>query len=333
MELTAIILGLAVAASSIDDPLSAEDLLTWIDFEPEEQASIIAGEILTRGMPRLEQRDDQLVALLAMHVKIPLDETINIFAAEAVLLADPRMLDYGEIRNNSDFSRIHFAEHEGKELRRLRKLEPDDDFNFSAGEISRFNLLAKNSNDFESEATALYREILRERLNAYKRNGLDGVEGYMRDFDEIYHLGPAITTGSESLTLLRLHYPEFYRNLREFPNVDEDVVHRYFWKKKYVEKRPAMVLDHMMIYRRDNYAIVSEREFYVGHTYNGAQFIVGMMEWENGTLVILLSQTFTERVAGFMSRLSHAIGRNIVQKTLRNFMTKMTNDLVNGEAD
>ncbi len=333
MDILAIILGLAVATNVADDPLPAEDVLTWIGFDAKEQAEIMNGEILTIGMPQLEQREDHLVALLAMHIDAPLEEAMEIFAADAVLLADPRMLDYGEIRNDSDFSRLRFAEHEGKELRRLRKLEPDDEFNFSVGEISRFNTLAESSADFETGAVELYQDILRERYHAYRRNGLDGVESYMRDYDEIYQLGPAVTAGSESLNLLQIHYPEFYRILREFPNTDDDVTHRYFWKKKYVENRPALVLDHMMIYRRDNYAIVAEREFYVGHTYYGAQFIVGMMNWNDGTLVILLSQTFTERVAGFMSPIRHAIGRNMVKKTLRNFMAKITNNLTDSETD
>ena len=57
-------------------------------------------------------------------------------------------------------------------------------------------------------------------------------------------------------------------------------------------------------------AIMVERQFYVGHSYNSLQTITGCIAVPGGSLVFHSNHTSTDQVAGFGSGLRHSIGRD-----------------------
>jgi hypothetical protein len=56
-------------------------------------------------------------------------------------------------------------------------------------------------------------------------------------------------------------------------------------------------------------ALLVERHFYVGHTYNASQTLSGGIPWEDGTLVFTTARVSTDQVAGMGTDLKRALGR------------------------
>ena len=100
---------------------------------------------------------------------------------------------------------------------------------------------------------------------------------------------------------------------------------RCYWLKKEVDKRPVFILAHQLLDVRDNMALGAEREYYVGHTYNSMLMLIGVLPFEDGTLVFSANRVFTEKVTGFGSGLRKKLGRKVVgEKMARRFETVRT---------
>lgn len=81
--------------------------------------------------------------------------------------------------------------------------------------------------------------------------------------------------------------------------------------------RRAFVLAHWMVDINENYALIAERQYYVTHTYDTLQNMIACLPYRGGTLVGLLNQTFTGKVAGFARGIRHDVGRSRIQETIR----------------
>ena len=103
---------------------------------------------------------------------------------------------------------------------------------------------------------------------------------------------------------------DFFQALLNYPaDPLPDMEHRFYWFKKTVEDRPTFILAHRAERRAANAALLTEEQFYVGHSYNANFIAGGCLEVQGGTLVFYVNRTFTDQVAGFGSGLKHGIGR------------------------
>ena len=103
----------------------------------------------------------------------------------------------------------------------------------------------------------------------------------------------------------------------EFPaGAAKEFEHRFYWIKQRVEGRPAFVAAHRTFYQRPDGALITERQFYVSHSYNSLQIILGCLPAGEKTLVFYTNRTFTDQVAGFAPGLRHSIGRKRLLKKI-----------------
>ncbi len=58
------------------------------------------------------------------------------------------------------------------------------------------------------------------------------------------------------------------------------------------------------------------QEFYVGHSYNSLQIIIGAYHLEQGTLIFYGNRTSTDKVACIAGSLKRNIGREVMRKTV-----------------
>ena len=65
-----------------------------------------------------------------------------------------------------------------------------------------------------------------------------------------------------------------------------------------------------------DFALGSQRQFFVGQSYDALQIVVGLFAVEQGTLLIYSNRTYTEQVAGFGSGARHRIGRGMLIDTV-----------------
>lgn len=76
-----------------------------------------------------------------------------------------------------------------------------------------------------------------------------------------------------------------------------------------MENRPTFILSHRAERHAANAALLTEEQYYVGHSYNSNFIAGGALEVQGGTIVFYVNRTFTDQVAGWGSSLKHNIGR------------------------
>ncbi|HSO18258.1 MAG TPA: hypothetical protein VLT88_02300, partial [Desulfosarcina sp.] len=96
------------------------------------------------------------------------------------------------------------------------------------------------------------------------------------------------------------------------------LAHRYFWAKQTEADRPLFVLKHWILDIQPDYALITERRFYLSHSLNSLQIVIGCLPHGDGTLVVLLNQAFTEKVNMKIGQtIAKAIGHREVEKNIR----------------
>ncbi|MCG8435377.1 MAG: hypothetical protein MJA83_15240 [Gammaproteobacteria bacterium] len=292
-----------------------------IGFDADDIEELSRGAIVSKGVPELEKVDSEMAATLAVYFPQRPEVLINSISPDAILNADPKILAFQQILDdkNKDFANIAYTQREAYELRRLQNTKPGKEFNLHSSEYH----LLKNA-----DPTSAYARILNNRYTQYTKTGLEGILNYTRKREVETSPADLLTTATESLLLLQRFFPTIYYIVRYFPESNStDVRHFFYWKKKLVQRRPNFSLSHMMLFQAQDIAIMVEREYYVGHTYDSLQFVIGFFPWRDGTLIVLLNQTFTGRVTGFASGIARAVGRNMIQDTIRGFMEKLRRQL------
>ena len=63
---------------------------------------------------------------------------------------------------------------------------------------------------------------------------------------------------------------------------------------------------------------MAQRDFYVSHTFDALQIIIGALpKGPDRSVIIYANRTYTEQVASFGSGAAHSIGRKIMVKEVR----------------
>ena len=94
-----------------------------------------------------------------------------------------------------------------------------------------------------------------------------------------------------------------------------------------VESRPTAVLLHRIILAEDAGGIILSRQFYVGHSYNSNQLIIGCLPYRGGSLIFYTNRTFTDQVAGFGGSLKQSIGREQMRRRMDRHLINLRNAL------
>lgn len=193
------------------------------------------------------------------------------------------------------------------ELRRLARAAPGAEFNLSESEIAALRRAAGAGAD---AVLAAYRQLLAERLRAYRETGIEGVASYMRGGRARAQPADDLRLAIASLGGLADRCPSFYGSFSEFPDgSDANVAHHLFWAVQRIQGRPTAILSHWALQLHEEFAVVGERQFYVGQGYDALQIVVGAFSIEEGeSIVFYTNRTSTDQVTGFGSSVARALG-------------------------
>ena len=129
------------------------------------------------------------------------------------------------------------------------------------------------------------------------------------------------------MTLLRDHFADFYNGILSFPEPAKGdktpVEHRFFWLETRIQNRPTFVLTHHATDIDNGYALILEQQFYVSHSYNSMEAMIGCIPFEGGTVVFYTNRTFTDQVTGFASGIARNIGRSQIEKSVAAQLEKL----------
>lgn len=305
-------------------PPTADDVLRYLGFDDGARADMMAGRILSRGYK--ESHDKEISIAVAMIVPFAIEKTFEGVKKGKTFRVDDEILafeDLGPDPQPGSLKNLRYTRKEHAEVRALLRAEPGSAFNFGKGDVERLEALRKRfpTRDAERSAecidavNAFVRELLWDRLDSYRKKGLDGIAPYVRNAGESVDFSKDLHVLSDGAgALLKPHFPEFTRVLEEYPNADREAAdHHFFWVKQKVSKRPAFILVHRFMLKRPDGALIVDRQFYVSHTYNCQQVMAGCLPDGERSLVFYTNRTSTDQVAGFSSGLKHVIGRNIMK--------------------
>ena len=299
-------------------PLTAKELLDSPRVK-DQLGKLENGEIVMLKGSEREQKNE-LSVIMSLLAKAPLDRTVAILQQQATAEDGPGILAIGQIKDatgtglDSAIAKLSFAGDEMDEVKRMMNITPGGDFNFSKEEISSIQKRAKAVKDGEkSEAavkamSAAMRDVIKGRYLSYRNRGLDALAPYQVDSSKQVYPSKEMITATESLLLVKERFPEYYANLRYYPEkASPKFTNQFFWVKQTESKRPIFVLKHWVLDVQPDFALIAERRFYLNHSLNSLQVVIGCFPHGDRTLVVLLNQAFTEKV-------NMAIGRSIAKQ-------------------
>jgi hypothetical protein len=308
--------------------LTAEILLKHAALTGPQLEALQEGKVITLGSSRLELTPEQLAATLLVLVpgKVPdvaakIADRISLQKNEGA----PAAYDLGGETDDIFRTSVVLGSHDAAEINHLLHLHPGDAYNFSAEEIEWFQTAAADLSQSRSKyagpaeaMTATLQRVLRTRYQAYRAHGLRGVVPYDRGYAVYVDPAEGLRVALDSIDLLRGYFPRFYLAFREYPRAGtEGYRERHVLIETMAQGRRAFVLAHWMVDINESYALIAERQYYVSHTYDALQNTIACLPYRGGTLVGLLNQTFTGKVAGFARAIRHNVGRNRIQETIR----------------
>lgn len=299
----------AVPSDAATPPLVRE-ILAAAGFDRDDIARVWGGEILSKSLG--EGSDQELAIAVSMRLPESHREFYERMRKGQLFEIDRSVLYTEEIpagrEASSVFSKLDLGQ---DEVRRLRAAAPGSQFNLSTEEIAR---LRETKGQDGSVVIQAYREILAGRLRAYRAGGIAAVAPYAREGGR--HSSPAddLRVAVSSLSGLADRCPGFYRSFAEFPHGRRsEVSHRLFWSLREIQGRPTVILSHWAMQLHQEYALVSERQFYVGQGYDALQIVIGAFSvGEGGSVIFYVNRTATDRVAGFGGSVAHALGRGVM---------------------
>lgn len=314
----------AAAAAAAGVPLPATATLGIADVSGLDQGEIISYDVR-------EPTDKTLAAGLAMYVEAPPERLIAAVRNGALLVGDPEVIAAGTFLPASGpeaLEKFEFGASDIDEAEALSEVEPGSEFNFSAAEIEGFRALGRTlARVSEAERLRLlsrrYREVLWQRLDSYRKNGPDAIAPYARSGGNTVDVAAELRTFTEQSVPLRLYAPELQEALLKFPSQSSsDTASTLQWVERKVEGRPTVILVHQMIQRTGGGAVVAVRDFYVGHSFNSSQMVLGILPYREGSLVFYSHCTSTDQVAGVGAGLKHAIGRERLRAVMSGRMER-----------
>ncbi len=319
---------LPVSALSAPAPLTAEQLL---DQAPLNQhlEELKEGRIVAIGLPGVDS-DTELKVLMSILVPASLKDTVTVLQEQSNVNGVLAVEEIGTAPSDSQlsvvFGKVTYSGEEMEEVKRLLKVSAGSQFNFSSEEISliksRADALGKDAAVDDKAVKAMssaMADVLKRRYLAYREKGLDGLTPYQTGDSDQPNPSRELELATESMGMMEDLMPSYYNCLRFYPKKCTSIFHQqFFWAKQEEGGRPMFSLKHWLLDVQSEYAVITERQFYLNHSLNSLQVVIGCLKHPDGTLVVLLNQVFTEKVnVGIGKVIAVTIGRNQVEKRVR----------------
>jgi len=314
-----ILLSAAITAGqksdSISHPFALLTLGTQVD--PDERQKIDEGGVIAKTLPA---SGHELAIMAAGATKATPDGLISSIRdiakfRDAKLIPEigrfsvpPRLTDLDGLTLDED------------DLKAIRSCQPKDcDLKLSSDEILRLQRVISEHGGSKDPATwrdpveREFRQIVLDRVTAYRQHGLAGIPQYADSNDS----GPDLCASFDALlqhsTSLQAHAPQLVAYFRQYPDVAGPPADSFLYWSKETIRKPMIGVTHTVIVRNDTRgpgepaALVASREvFSTRYTSGGLSMtmLVAGSEGKPGYLVYL-NRSWVDGV--------HALWRPIVE--------------------
>ncbi len=292
-------------------PPLAREMADLLGFGDAELQRLVDGEIVAVDLEDGSRKE--LALAVAMLIPVSHERIYAKIRGGEWFDVDRTVLAKGELPASpvtaADFAELQLEE---DELAKLASAEPGSVLNLSKDEIAGLRSAAGGGSELVQQT---FRALLAERVEAYRRKGMKGVEPYARRHGDEASAADDLRTAAKALDDLDDRCSEFYESFVDFPrNQASAVESRFFWSLQDMQERPTVVLSHWLMRQHEGYGLVAERVFYASQSLNALQVVAGAFALgDDRSIVFYTNRTATDQVAGFGSPAAHAIGGRILQ--------------------
>ncbi len=305
---------------------SSKEVLLSAGVPSHKIALLDQGEIISHGID--EGTDKELAMSVAIYLPAHPDKVIDYIKSVELFAIDADVTAYGAIPKNAnvyDFKGFGFSLKQLDEALDLLDTEESDRFNLSIQEISVLQNTPADTDKaiLVKKVSQKYREILQQRWQAYRNNGLKGIADYSR-VDGVASPAAELYISAENCKMLTHYFPELSHGWNNYPaSLPSGVEEYFYWINRLVENRPTAILAHSVLQVTNTGSLILGRQFYVGHSYNSSQMCVGVLPYHDGSLVFYIESTSTDQVAGIATGLRHIIGREQLKNQMIKHLEKL----------
>jgi len=328
---SAALLGLSKATLAAEGPTppTIDMLLMRLGYSEGDKAILLSGKFIATDLKKT--RDDQLIAAVAMQLNAPIATLVENVRKGLNIERDQGVMAFGKLTDRSEtveFEQALYTIKDRDEIKRLIDLKADGTFNLSKPEMKALGKALRGVKTVDSSAvdiaSEVYQSVLAGRAQDYLNKGLDGIA----DYEAGAVLEPAKQLHAvydQAKSFLDDFFPTFSRALGEFPheqspNISSDM----YWIKREVEGRPTFILAHQMVQSGEDYMLLSQRQFFVGHTYQSLQVVAIALPTEKGSAVFYANSAFTDKITGFMSGVAQSVGQSRTKKSLTTYFEEVS---------
>lgn len=318
----------AAWAGPDQEPMTAEQVLRLTSLD-QHLEKLKKGKIVTIGLSEVES-DTELRVLMSVLVPASLQKTVEVLQQQSkingVLCVQEIEGGSSDAELRSVFGKVAYTVEEMDEVKRLLDDAVGESFNLSSEEIAlvkkRSETLGKDAVTNGAAAKAMssaMADVLQGRYLAYRQKGLNGLQPYQTGASEQADPSRELALATESMVTMEETMPSYYQCLRFFPDAcAADLHQQFFWAKQVEGGRPMFSLKHWLVDVQSDYAVITERQFYLNHSLNSLQVVIGCIRHPEGTLVVLFNQVFTEKVNINIGKgIAVSIGRKQIEKKVR----------------
>jgi UDP:flavonoid glycosyltransferase YjiC (YdhE family) len=276
---------LAVEAFYRHLPRSSDGVLSHLGFGAVERARVDRGEVVVVEPPA---RRGSLSISVATRMAGSLDRFCELVASGRTLELGPRVIAWKHLPMEAtaeDFADVGLGPDQREEVDALLQLEPGDAYNFSIQEVERFNRVRTrlgSDPDPESAREAVsrvLRHVLFERMRAYREGGLDAIAPYARGGGRETSPADVLRASSPSDSLFATEFRPLYDAFMGFPRIAHpDARRRLSWIQWESPEGPVFLLEHAMLAREGDVAVLAVRHFYATRFYDALSLTCAVLQ-------------------------------------------------------
>jgi len=310
----------AEARDAPDGKSLAGKLLSYLGLDQAKRAQLESGDVVNNGLTGRQQLPEEIVAAGAMLlVKAPdAGAVVDAFLHAETFLRIHRVQRYqalgGGTAELGAFSTMPLPD-----VGRLQELvnAPARNLNLSPVEAEKLKSLSPTAKDLDGRVRSTLAEIFAARLNAYAREGLPGVQPYVRANGEVVNPAAELRNAIRGLAFLADEFPGFVDALgAPSSGANSRLTRQYYWMERRVEAGNVLALSAELRRQEPRTAIGADVHFYASREYNAMLTLIGVMPYGEEWMVFAINHTFTDQVQGFGSSARRAIGRDRVANEL-----------------
>ena len=147
----------------------------------------------------------------------------------------------------------------------------------------------------------------------------------MNAFNKVLDSGWFIM-GSE-LKAFESEFAEFVKVMYAYPEGADCCEHVFRWVKAKIRKRPTFLLSHTIIQANDEFALITERVYYVSAQLNSLQITTAWLPYAKGGHFGLAMSASADILDSTMGRLLRPVGRNKAKELVTDVMRETKADL------